>query len=171
MRDLKYKLFLDCYVENPIETIIFIQIFYMKTTEQPVIVTNIFNKPVNEVWNAITIKEEMIQWFFDNILEFKAEVGFKTQFNVQAPSRDFMHLWEVTEVISQKRLVTNWKYEGVEGNSLVYMELEDLGKQTKFTLTTEVLEDFDDAIPEFKRESCVAGWNYFINERLTEYLK
>jgi len=143
----------------------------MKTTEPPVIVTKIFDKPINDVWNAITIKEEMIQWFFDNIPDFKAQVGFKTQFNVQAPSRDFMHLWEVTEVIPQKKLVTNWKYEGLDGNSFVTMELEDLGMQTKFTLTTKVMEDFDDSIPEFKRESCVGGWNYFINERLATYLK
>lgn len=143
----------------------------MKTTESPVVVVNTFDKSIEEVWKAITVKEEMVQWFFDNILEFKPEVGFKTQFNVQAPSRDFMHLWEVTEVIPQKRLVTNWKYEGMYGDSLVYMELEDLGSQTKFTLTTKVLEDFDDTVPEFQRESCVAGWNYFINERLTEYLK
>lgn len=143
----------------------------MKTTEPPVIVTKIFDKPINDVWNAITIKEEMIQWFFDNIPDFKAQVGFKTQFNVQAPSRDFMHLWEVTEVIPQKKLVTNWKYEGLDGNSFVTMELEDLGMQTKFTLTTKVMEDFDDSIPEFKRESCVGGWNYFINERLVTYLK
>lgn len=143
----------------------------MKTTEQPVIVTKVFDKSISQVWNAITIKEEMVQWFFDNIPDFKAEVGFKTQFNVQAPSRDFMHLWEITEVIPQKRLVTNWKYDGMEGDSLVYMELEAQGTQTKFTLTTKVLEDFDDAIPEFKRESCVEGWNFFINERLSDYLK
>lgn len=143
----------------------------MKTTEPPVIVTKIFDKPINDVWNAITIKEEMIQWFFDNISDFKAKVGFKTQFNVQAPSRDFMHLWEVTEVIPEKKLVTNWKYEGLGGNSFVTMELEDLGMQTKFTLTTKVMEDFDDSIPEFKRESCICGWNYFINERLATYLK
>jgi uncharacterized protein YndB with AHSA1/START domain len=147
------------------------KIVSMKTTEQPVVVSKIFDKSIEDVWNAITVKEEMLKWFFDNIPEFKAEVGFTTQFNVKAPSRDFMHLWEVTEVMPQKRLVTNWKYEGMDGDSLVYMELKEMGAQTKFTLTTKVLEDFDDTIPEFQRESCVAGWNYFINERLTEYLK
>jgi hypothetical protein len=37
-------------------------------------------------------------------------------------------------------------------------------------LTVEVLEDFPDDIPEFRRESCIGGWNYFINHRLKEYL-
>lgn len=143
----------------------------MKTTEQPVVLSKLFDKPIHTVWNAITVKEEMILWFFDNIPEFKAQQGFKTQFNVQAPSRDFMHLWEVVEVVPQKRLITNWKYEDMDGDSLVTMELEALGTQTRFTLTTKVLADFDDTIPEFKRESCVAGWNYFIGERLTNYLQ
>lgn len=56
----------------------------MKTTEQPVVVSKIFDKSIEDVWNAITVKEEMLKWFFDNIREFKPEIGFKTQFNVQA---------------------------------------------------------------------------------------
>jgi len=39
------------------------------------------------------------------------------------------------------------------------------------TLTTQITEDFDDSIPEFKRESCIGGWNYFLKERLFNYLK
>lgn len=112
----------------------------------------------------------MIQWFFDNIPDFKPEVGFKTQFNVQAPSRDFLHLWEVIEVIPNKKIVTNWKYEGLEGNSFVIFELSEIDKQTKFIVTTTVMEDFDGSIPEFKRESCFDGWNYFIKERLKAFL-
>ncbi len=45
----------------------------------------------------------MIKRFIENLPDFKPEVGFKTKFNVQAPSRDFMHLWEVVEVIPKKR--------------------------------------------------------------------
>jgi hypothetical protein len=51
------------------------------------------------------------------------------------------------------------------------MSLDKLGNLTKLTLTARVVEDFDDSIPEFKRESCVAGWNYFIKERLSDYLE
>lgn len=142
----------------------------MKTTDPPIIVEQIFNVPIIRVWKAITIKEEMVQWFFDNIPDFKAEVGFKTQFNIKAPSRDFLHLWEVVEVIPLKKIVINWKYEDCKGDSLVTMELEEANEGTKLILTTEVIEDFDDTYPEFKRESCVGGWNYFIKERLSDYL-
>jgi uncharacterized protein YndB with AHSA1/START domain len=142
----------------------------MKTTEPPVIVEQIFDTSITSVWNAITKRDEMIQWYFDNIPSFKPEVGFKTQFNVKAPSRDFMHLWQITEVIPVKRLVYSWNFEGLDGKSFSIFDLEEIGTQTKLTLTTKVEEDFDDAIPEFTRESCVGGWNYFIKERLKDYL-
>jgi hypothetical protein len=41
---------------------------------------------------------------------------------------------------------------------------------TQFTVTTKVIEDFPNDIPEFARESCIGGWNYFIKERLDKFL-
>lgn len=142
----------------------------MKKTDKPVVVEHLFNKTIDEVWNAITELDQMTQWFFDNIPDYKPEVGFKTQFNVQAPSRDFLHIWEVVEVIPKNKIVTNWKYKDIEGNSFVTFELSEINNQTKLTVTTKVINDFDDTIPEFKRESCVGGWNYFIKDRLKDFL-
>lgn len=142
----------------------------MKTTDSPIVVSYTFTNPVHEVWDALTQHNQMIQWFFDNIPDFKAQVGFKTQFNVEAPSRDFMHLWEVTEVIPHKLLVCNWQYEGLAGSSFVSYTLTENSGGTTLTVTTKVKVDFDDKIPEFKPESCQAGWNYFIKERLTSFL-
>lgn len=142
----------------------------MKTSEPPVIVSQNFTQSVEAVWNAITDASLMRQWFFDTIPNFKAEVGFQTQFNVKAPSRDFMHVWEVTEVIPQQKLVYNWKYENIKGDSFVTFQLVPQNGETQLTLTTTVTEDFPDEIPEFKYESCEAGWNYFIKQQLTEFL-
>ena len=143
----------------------------MKTSEPPVIVTQNFTQTAATVWKAITEVDEMRQWFFDNIPAFKAEVGFQTRFNVKAPSRDFMHVWTLTEVIPQQKLVYNWKYENCAGDSFVTFELTPIKEGTQLTLTTTVIEDFPDEIPEFKHESCVAGWNYFIKQQLVEFLK
>ena len=142
----------------------------MKTSDPPVVVEQLFDCSRSIVWNAITVRDEMVQWFFDNIPEFKTAVGFKTQFHVKAPSRDFMHLWEVTEVIPEEKLVVKWQYEGLAGKSFVTMQLHEENDQTQFVVSTDVAEDFDDSIPEFQRESCVGGWHYFINERLFNYL-
>jgi len=143
----------------------------MKTSEPPIIVTQIVEASVETVWNAITEVEQMRQWFFDNIPDFKAEVGFQTTFNVKAPSRDFLHNWTITEVIPQKKLVYNWKYPDFAGDSFVTFELTPHNLGTQLTLTTKVTEDFPQNIPEFKRESCLGGWNYFIKERLVGFLK
>jgi uncharacterized protein YndB with AHSA1/START domain len=143
----------------------------MKTTDPPIIIEQLFDNPINEVWKAITVLDQMTQWFFDNIPDFKAELGFKVQFNVKAPSRDFLHLWEVIEVIPNKRIVTNWKYKGFKGNSFVTFELFEFENQTKLILSTQIIEDFDNAIPEFTYKSGIDGWNYFIKECLTAFLK
>lgn len=143
----------------------------MKTTEAPVVVTQTFKKSIDTVWKAITEVDQMQQWFFDNIPDFKAEVGFQTQFNVKAPSRDFMHLWTITEVIPKQKLVYNWKYEGLAGDSFVSFEVIENNNETQLTITATVVEDFSDDIPEFTRESCIGGWTYFIKEQLFRYLQ
>ena len=143
----------------------------MNVSDLPVIIKQEFPYSLAIVWDAITQHQQMTQWFFEQIPEFKAEFGFKTQFNVQAPSRDFLHVWEITEVIPLKRIVYNWKYKGLEGSSYVIFELINRDSTTMLTLTNQITEDFDDSIPEFKRESCIGGWNYFLKERLFNYLK
>jgi uncharacterized protein YndB with AHSA1/START domain len=142
----------------------------MKTIEEPICVEHLFDQSIERVWKAITELDEMVLWFFDNIPAFKPIVGFKTEFTVQSEDRIFPHIWEITEVIPQKKIVYNWSYSNYNGDSLVTFELIEHNYQTKLSLTTKVIEDFPDNIPEFKWESCLAGWNYFIKERLVKYL-
>lgn len=56
----------------------------MKTTDEQVIVEHNFNTTIEQLWDTITKPEKMRQWFFDNIPDFKAEVGFETQFPVHS---------------------------------------------------------------------------------------
>jgi uncharacterized protein YndB with AHSA1/START domain len=143
----------------------------MKKNEEPIIVEQTFNKSVDAVWNAITRIDQMRGWYFENISSFKPEIGFETQFNVKGPDRNFMHLWKVTEVVPLKMLAYSWKYEDMSGDSFVKFELFEKNKMTKLILTHQVLEDFPDDIPEFKRESGVEGWTFFINNSLKEFLE
>ena len=41
---------------------------------------------------------------------------------------------------------------------------------TKLRLTHHVQESFPEDIPEFKRESGIEGWTFFIKKRLKEFL-
>ncbi len=142
----------------------------MKVSEPPVKVEQIFNNSIDDVWLAITSLDKMTQWYFENIPEFEAIVGFRTKFNVKAPSRDYLHQWRIIEVIPKQKISYNWNYKDLEGDANVSFELFQLKNETKLIVTMEILEDFDDSIPEFKRESCQNGWKYFINERLVSYL-
>ncbi|MEO0570542.1 MAG: SRPBCC domain-containing protein [Bacteroidota bacterium] len=142
----------------------------MKTTEPPVIVEQTFNTPIQKVWNALTVLDEMVQWFFPNIPEYSAEIGFTTEFIVDSGERSFPHLWKVLEVIPQKKMVQEWRYEGYPGLCTVAFELQEKEGQTLLAVTSTVLEDFPDNIPEFRRDSCLAGWQYFIQQNLKQYL-
>jgi len=55
------------------------------------------------VWKAITDKDQMKQWYFDTIDDFKPEVGFQTQFKVRNGNKDYLHIWKVTEVETGKK--------------------------------------------------------------------
>lgn len=129
-----------------------------------------FEKTLDTVWRAITDPTEMRNWFFDNIPEFKPVTDFEVEFNVESGDRVFPHQWRVTRV-EQKRLIEyKWKYGGYTGDSYVTFELFREEDYTRLRLTHIILEDFQEDIPEFQRESCIAGWKYFINQRLKEYL-
>ena len=142
----------------------------MKVNEPLIEVTQRFQASIEDVWNAITDVHEMRQWFFNTIPAFQPEVGFKTKFIITNEGRIFPHLWEITEVIPFKKIVYNWRYEGYQGNSFVTFQLSETNHQTQLTLTAKITEDFSDDIPEFKRESCLYGWNYFIKDSLVTYL-
>jgi uncharacterized protein YndB with AHSA1/START domain len=142
----------------------------LKTTDEPIVVEQVFNSSIETVWNAITEISQMCQWYFDNIPTFKPEVGFETQFNVQSDERNFLHKWKVTEVQVLKMIKYTWVFKDYAGKSTSNFELFKQNNLTKLRLTVDVLEDFSDDIPEFKRESCIAGWKYFINDRLKDFL-
>ncbi len=142
----------------------------MKSNDKPVIVEQKINAPAEEVWKAITSIGQMTKWFFENIPDFKPEVGFKTEFPVVSGERTFTHLWTVTEVIPGSLIRYNWKYKEYPGDSYVIFELNGNSDHTNVKLTAQVTEDFPDDIPEFRRESCIGGWEYFIQGNLKEYL-
>ena len=131
----------------------------------------VLNACVDAVWDAITNPDEMKQWYFDNIPAFKAEVGFTTQFMVESGGKSFTHIWEVTKVLPKKEIKYNWSYEEYQGLGFVSFKLASQGERTFLSLTNGGLETFPQDIPEFTRESCVAGWEFFIKKNLPKYLE
>jgi len=140
-------------------------------SEDPHVLEQTFNNPAAVVWKAITDADQMRQWFFEAMEDFKAEVGFETQFNVVCDGRDFMHVWKVTEVVPQKRIAYSWLYEGYPGDSTVVWELSETSDGTKLLFTHVFRESFPQDEPAFTRESCRGGWDYFVHESLPAFLQ
>jgi len=143
----------------------------MKHTDPPIIVEQTFQSTKEALWNAITEQAEMVLWFFDNIPDFTASLGFETQFPVQSNDRVFTHLWKITEVIPGEKISYQWSYVEYPGEALVTFELLEERNNLRLRLTNRVISDFPQDIPEFTRASGITGWEYFIQGRLKEYLE
>ena len=141
----------------------------MKHTDPPIVVEDKINASAEKVWNAITQLDEMLLWYFDNIDNFQPVIGSRSRFPVVSEDRTFTHLWEVTRVIPNELISYTWQYEEYPGESMLTFALEPGEDSVRVRIITEVLQDFPDDIPEFKRESCRGGWEYFMG-RLIKYL-
>ncbi|MDX1407175.1 MAG: hypothetical protein R3330_03550, partial [Saprospiraceae bacterium] len=63
-----------------------------------------------------------------------------------------------------------WTYKEHPGVGYVVFSIARTGVHSTLTLTNTIDQDFPDDIPEFDRQSCIDGWNFFICKRLREYL-
>ena len=134
------------------------------------IVERIFNADRKLVWQALTEKELMKQWYFD-LKEFKAVVGFRFEFMAGDPGgKQWKHLCEITEVVPESKIAYSWKYEGYPGVSYVTFELFDDGENTRLKLTHSGIGSFPADVPELAVHNFEAGWNHIINISLKEFL-
>jgi len=136
----------------------------------PVIVEQVCQAPVTIVWNSISDRKEMKEWYFD-LAEFKPEVGFEFRFS-GGPSEDkqYLHICRITESVRDKKLSYSWKYDGYPGLSHVTFELTPEGNKTRLRIIHSGLETFPQDIPDFGRENFEKGWNE-ITGSLKSYLE
>ena len=141
----------------------------MDTESGPIVVEQVYDAPLSEVWRAITDKDQMRQWYFEPMTDFVPRVGFETEFRVRCEGDDFLHQWKVTEVDEGKRIAYQWRYGGYPGDSVVTWELSQEGGGVKLTLTHEGQESIQ-GHPLFSRENGIAGWTYFLQQNLKAFL-
>ena len=143
------------------------------TTERtkPIVFERIYNAPVEKVWQAITDKDQMKQWYF-NLEAFHPQVGFEFQFYGQGhKGEQYLHLCRITEAVKYKKLAYTWKYEGFPGVSLVTFDLAAIGGKTKLTLTHSGLHTFPADNPDFAIESFNGGWTEIIGTSLKKFVE
>jgi len=61
--------------------------------------------------------DQMRQWYFPQLAQFKPEMGFETQFNVHHDGKDYPHIWKIKEVVPRKKFSRELRYGGYPGNS------------------------------------------------------
>ncbi len=137
---------------------------------EPFIIERTFNASIENVWKAITNKNEMKIWYFD-FEEFKPEIGFEFRFYGGPPEKQYLHICVITEVESEKKLTYSWRYDGYEGISYVTFELFEENEKTRLRLTHEGLETFPASNLDLAKENFSEGWNHIIGISLKEYLE
>ncbi len=140
---------------------------------QPIIIEKTYKASAERIWKALTDKDQMKQWYFD-LEEFKPQVGFKFQFIGQGKDgkTEYLHLCEIKEVIPGKKLTYSWRYDGLEGDSLVTFELFSQGKhKTQLKLTHSGLETFPANHADIRRENFIEGWTMITGTLLSDFVE
>lgn len=141
-----------------------------ETNAQDFVIERTYDAPVALVWQAITDRAAIKQWFMD-FEDFVPEEG--CQFHFTAEDNDnvrWLHRCVVTKVVPRQKLAYTWRYDGQPGDTLVTMELFAEGEKTRVKLTHSGLETLP-ALPAFARENFVAGWTELIGSLLKGYVE
>jgi uncharacterized protein YndB with AHSA1/START domain len=129
--------------------------------KQMIVIERNINAPSAQVWRALTDIKQLKKWlsFFP---DFKAEVGFTTEFMLGPDDRKYLHHVTVLEVIPGRKLTYSWDYGGMSPNSSVTFALFDDGDTTRLTLTCSI-DPVPTDPPDFMRGTS-EGWNYTADE-------
>ena len=143
----------------------------MKTSDSPIVIEKTYKVKPNILWTALTNLDEMRKWYFADLDQFKPEIGSLSKFIVNVEDRVYTHMWEVNRVIPQELISYSWQFSEHPGKSNTEFKIVKNENDSKLILTMQILADFPSNVPEFKLESCLAGWEYFLGQQLVEFLK
>lgn len=131
-----------------------------------VVVERTFHASVEEVWKALTDKDQLKEWYFE-VSDFEPVPGFEFRFYGENEGIRFLHICTVVEVERGRRLSYTWRYEGYPGESLVTFDLVSEGtERTRLTVTHRGLDTFPADSPHFVVENFNAGWNGLFGQLL-----
>ncbi len=139
--------------------------------DAPIVIERTYNAPIATVWEAISNRDRMAEWYFD-LAAFRPEVGFEFSFTGGNEGREFLHLCKVTKVVPGKLLAYMWRYDGYSGSSEVTFELFEEGDSTRVKLTHTGIHTFP-VIPhnDLAKENFVAGWTHILGTSLKDFLE
>lgn len=136
--------------------------------DTPFIIEQVYDAPIEKVWQAITEEDQMRQWYFPQIIKFEPVVGFEFKFTDDGA--DFKKDWRVTRVIVGELIAHSWSYKGYPGSSEVTFELFKEERKTRLKLTHTGLASFP-RDPHFARHRFEEGWERIIRTDLKKNLE
>ena len=111
------------------------------------------NAPLDKVWNAITNKEQMKNWYFD-VPDFEPKIGNNFSFYGGDENEEYHHFCEIVDLIPNEKLKYSWTYPEIsKEKTLVKWELKPENEGTIVTLTHKGLEAFEHLGENFKIHS------------------
>lgn len=135
-----------------------------------IVIERTYEAPIAKVWEALTNKDQMKQWYFE-VSDFKAEVGFEFQFFGESDGKKYLHKCKVVDIEPLTKIAYTWSYEGYAGQSLVTFELfteaEDL---TRLKLTHSGTDSFL-SHPDFETADFNEGWNSILGQSLRNFVE
>ena len=135
-------------------------------------IEKIYDAPVALVWQAITDRAMMKEWYFNFAEDFKIETGavFEWRGN-DTDCEQWLHRGKMLEIIPDKKLVHTWEYPGYSGTSTLSWNLLKVDEATtKITLVHEFTIPFDSTVAALKQANFEMSWTHIINISLQEYL-
>lgn len=133
------------------------------------VIERTYDAPIKKVWEALTNKDQMKQWYFE-VSDFKPEPGFEFQFFGESDGKKFLHKCTVVEVQPITKISYTWRYAGYPGESLVSFELSSEGEnKTRLKLTHTGTDSFSH--PNFGKSDFNEGWKSILGQSLRDFVE
>ena len=130
------------------------------------------NAPIALIWQAITNRAMMKEWYFNFDEAFKLEPDAVFEWTAgDTEDNQWLHRGKMLEIIPIEKLVYSWEYPGYSGTSTLSWNLLKVDDTTtKITLIHEFTIPFDSTVAALKQENFEMGWAHIINISLLDYL-
>jgi uncharacterized protein YndB with AHSA1/START domain len=136
--------------------------------DTPFVMEQLYDSPVDTVWDALTDPDKMRVWYFPQLKNFEPVVGFNFEF--VDDGSPYQKEWQVTQLVEGRRLAHSWVYKGYAGRSEVIFDLSAEDGKTRLRLTHTGLASFPDD-PHFARERFEGGWQRILGVNLKQQLE
>jgi len=116
------------------------------------------NQTADKIWQALTNKTQMKEWYFD-IPDFELKENAIFNFYEPGGKNEFHHQCKILEILPNKKFSHTWTHPNKsKGESIVTWLLEENNNTTTVTVNHEGIESFADAGPAFVKENYQMGW-------------